>query len=166
MKHLWAPWRMEYIGAPPGPGCLFCNAWKAADPRSVLVLAKGRRCLILLNRYPYNSGHLMVAPVAHVPSLAELDRASLCDVAVAAQVCEKALAEEYKPQGFNIGSNIGAPAGAGVAEHVHLHLVPRWAGDTNFMPVLGETKVLPESLEETYDRLRPVVTRLLREEGL
>jgi ATP adenylyltransferase len=157
---------MQYVGAPPEPGCLFCNAWNSDDPRGALVLAKGNRCLVLLNRYPYNSGHLMIAPAAHVPFLAELGREAATDLMVAAQVCEKALAAEYQPQGFNVGCNLGAAAGAGVPGHVHLHMVPRWKGDTNFMPVLGHTKVMPEDLEHTYSRLEPLVTRLFGEAGL
>ena len=166
MRRLWAPWRMQYVGAPAEPGCLFCNARQSPDPRAALVLAKGARCTVLLNRYPYNTGHLMVAPAAHVPSLAELDRESALDLMVATQVCERALRAEYQPQGFNVGLNLGGAAGAGVPGHVHLHMVPRWKGDTNFMPVLGQTKVIPEDLGQTYARLEPLVKRLFGEEGL
>jgi ATP adenylyltransferase len=166
MRRLWAPWRMEYIGAPAESGCLFCTAWRAKDPASALVLGRGQRVFVLLNRFPYNSGHLMIAPRSHVPSLASLDRESLCDMMRAAQLCEKALVAEYAPQGFNIGVNIGVCAGAGVPDHVHLHMVPRWTGDTNFMPVAGDTKVLPESLERTYARLEPVLRASLAREGI
>ncbi len=165
MKRLWAPWRKEYIGSAPESGCLFCRAWRAEDPASALVLGKARRVFVVLNRFPYNSGHLMIAPQAHVSSLGSLDRDSLCDLMRAVQLCERALAAEYAPQGFNIGMNIGVCAGAGVPDHVHLHMVPRWTGDTNFMPVAAETKVLPESLDQTYQRLQPVVRALLIEEG-
>jgi ATP adenylyltransferase len=160
MRRLWAPWRMEYIGA------LFCSAWHAEDLASSLVLVKGKRVLVILNRFPYNSGHLMIAPQSHVPSLASLDRESLCDMMRAAQLCEKALAAEYAPQGLNIGVNIGVCAGAGVPDHVHLHMVPRWTGDTNFMPVTAQTKVLPESLDQAYGRLEPILRTLLAEEGI
>jgi ATP adenylyltransferase len=157
---------MEYVGAAPESGCLFCRAWREEDLISSLVLVKGKRVLIMLNRFPYNSGHLMIAPQSHVPSLASLEREALCDMMRAAQMCEKALAAEYAPQGLNVGINIGACAGAGIPDHVHLHMVPRWTGDTNFMPVTGQTKVLPENLDQTYARLAPVLRNLLAEEGI
>ncbi len=166
MKRLWAPWRMEYIRSSGTHGCLFCSAWRASDAAAALVLGVGQRVFVVLNRYPYNSGHLMVVPKAHVATLGALGRDDLCDLMRATRLCEQALAEEYSPQGFSVGMNIGACAGAGVPDHIHVHVVPRWAGDTNFMPVLGETKVLPETLSDTFNRLAPAVERLLVEEGL
>jgi ATP adenylyltransferase len=153
-KPLWAPWRLEYIEtADEEEGCLFCRAEAAADDGAALVVHRGRRAVVLLNRYPYASGHLMVAPARHVGDLGELEDDEVLEVHRLASQGIGALAQTYAPQGYNLGWNLGRMAGAGVVDHVHLHVVPRWAGDTNFMPVLADVKVMPEHLAETRRKL-------------
>ncbi len=155
-KHLWAPWRIEYIRAPKDQGCFFCEYW--ADPGSDeanLVLARGEGCFAVMNKYPYNGGHMMVAPSAHVARLAELEEGVLVGMMRMVQVAEKVLGDVLRPQGFNVGFNLGRPAGAGVEDHLHLHVVPRWEGDTNFMPVLDDTRVVPVALAELWALLAP-----------
>jgi ATP adenylyltransferase len=148
-KPLWAPWRLEYIEqADETPGCIFC------DPADEMVVHRGERALVLLNKYPYASGHLMVAPARHVGDFGDLTRDEGAEIHELAQRAIAALQGEYAPHGFNLGWNLGRVAGAGVVDHVHLHVVPRWNGDTNFMPVLGDVRVLPEALAETGRRLR------------
>ena len=153
MERLWAPWRMEYIqGADEQEGCIFCRARDGADEES-LVVRRGERAFVVLNRYPYASGHLMVAPNRHEGEFGELDAEEAAEIHRLAATGLGALAETMRPQGFNLGWNLGRIAGAGVVDHVHLHVVPRWAGDTNFMPVLADVKVLPEALEDTRRKL-------------
>jgi ATP adenylyltransferase len=148
-KPLWAPWRLEYIQqADETPGCIFCDA---GDD---LLVHRGSHALVLLNKFPYASGHMMIAPLRHVGDLGELTDEEALEVHRFASVAIGALAEEYHPQGYNLGWNLGRIAGAGIVDHVHLHVVPRWAGDTNFMPVLADVRVLPEALAETLRRLR------------
>ena len=152
-RQLWAPWRLEYVGsADEQEGCIFCRALEQADDES-LVVYRGERAFALLNRFPYASGHLMVAPTRHVGELTALDDDEVLDVHRYAGHALGALAETYGPQGYNLGWNLGRIAGAGVTDHVHLHVVPRWAGDTNFMPVLADVKVLPEHLADSRARL-------------
>lgn len=155
MEHLFAPWRMEYIGAEQPPGCLFCRLREqpAADDRAGLVLAREPGALTVMNRFPYNSGHLMVAPAAHVGSLEDLDDQSSVELLRGVRRALRALRETMRPEGFNVGVNIGRVAGAGIPDHVHVHIVPRWNGDTNFMPVLAETKVVNEHLDRTWEKL-------------
>ncbi len=155
MHQLWAPWRMEYIGEPPPPGCIFCDRPQAADDRGALIVARRERTFAILNRFPYNNGHLMIVPYRHVPHLADLgreERLALLDLCTEAQGI---LREAMHPDGFNLGVNEGRVAGAGVADHVHLHVVPRWNGDTNFMPVTGLAKVVSQHLTDTFDALAP-----------
>jgi ATP adenylyltransferase len=148
VKQLWAPWRLEYIrSADEDRGCVFC----AADEK--LLVTRAKHALVLLNKFPYTSGHFMVAPIRHVGEFAELEDEEVLELHRLASAGMDALAQLYSPQGYNVGWNLGRIAGAGVVDHVHLHVVPRWAGDTNFMPVLADTKVLPEHLEETTRRL-------------
>ena len=148
MRQLWAPWRLEYIRqADELPGCIFC------EPEEELVVRRGELAFVLLNRFPYASGHLMVAPARHVGSFGELTEAEALEIHRLAAAALEALAAAYAPDGSNLGWNLGRVAGAGVIDHVHLHVVPRWSGDTNFMPVLADVKVLPEHLVETRDRL-------------
>ena len=156
MKRLWSPWRMKYIeNHEKEEGCIFCNALSCTeDNEENLILKRGEKAFVIVNLYPYTSGHIMVAPMAHQPSLELLDpdtRAEMMEMVSESMVVLKKI---YHPQAFNVGANIGKAAGAGVPDHVHMHIVPRWAGDTNFMSTLGETRVLPESLEETYKRIR------------
>jgi ATP adenylyltransferase len=156
MERLWAPWRLEYIkSADEESGCLFCAA-ASGDDTERLVVQHGRHCLVLLNKFPYSSGHFMVAPIRHVGEYGELGDDEVLELHRLASAGMGALAELYAPQGYNLGWNLGRIAGAGVVDHIHLHVVPRWAGDTNFMPVLADTKVLPEHLEETRRRLHDV----------
>jgi len=152
-RPLWAPWRLEYIGsADEQEGCLFCLAASGEDEER-LVVHRGERAFVLLNKFPYASGHLMVAPLRHVGDFGELTDDEAVEIHRLGESGLAALAETYAPQGYNLGWNLGRIAGAGIVDHVHLHVVPRWAGDTNFMPVLADIKVLPEHLDETRRRL-------------
>ena len=153
-RPLWAPWRIDYIRRPKDHTCFFCEKAARQDDLADHIIARGTHAFVLLNDYPYNSGHLMVAPYRHIGDLAALlpeERAEIMELLVQA---ERLLQRVMHPQGFNIGFNLGQPAGAGVADHVHGHVVPRWNGDTNFMPVLGNTRVVPESLDATTAILR------------
>jgi ATP adenylyltransferase len=156
---MWAPWRMAYIGAEHGgeyekPACVFCDMVAQHDDARTYILHRGERAFVVMNLYPYNNGHLMIVPYAHVDSLRLLEEPDLLEVMTLAQRSQAVLEEAMRPQGFNLGMNQGRPAGAGIADHVHLHLVPRWIGDTNFMPVLGDVRVMPQHLDETYALLR------------
>jgi ATP adenylyltransferase len=154
LRQLWAPWRLEYIqSADEQDGCVFCRAAEAGDDEEALVVHRGRRAFVLLNRFPYASGHLMVAPYRHEGEFGELTGEEASEIHVLAASGLGALAESMRPQGYNLGWNLGRIAGAGVVDHVHLHVVPRWAGDTNFMPVLADVKVMPEALEATRRKL-------------
>ncbi len=155
-KPLWAPWRLEYVqSADDEPGCVFCTALTGDDVER-LVVHRGRSAFVLLNKFPYASGHVMVAPIRHVGEFGDLRDEEVLEIHGLAQRSLRALREVYSPDGFNLGWNLGRVAGAGVVDHVHLHVVPRWAGDTNFMPVLADVKVLPEHLTETRGRLAEV----------
>jgi ATP adenylyltransferase len=155
MDRLFTPWRLPYVtGAFRGDHeCIFCAALADldADP---LVVHQGRRAFVILNKYPYNNGHVMVVPHRHTAALGALDAEELGEIMTLAQRVERALTSLYQPHGFNLGLNLGKPAGAGILDHLHLHIVPRWNGDTNFMTVLGDTRVLPEDLATTAERLR------------
>jgi len=155
-KPLWAPWRLEYIErADELPGCIFCRATELPDDEA-LVVHRGTGAFVLLNKFPYASGHLMVAPVRHCGDFTELNVEEVTEVHRLAGQGIGALSQLYEPQGYNLGWNLGRIAGAGVVDHVHLHVVPRWAGDTNFMPVLADVKVLPEHLAETRRRISEI----------
>ena len=155
MEHLWSPWRMNYISdSTPLDGCFFCEALKQEDSAETLLVARGEQAFVILNRYPYTSGHLMVVPYAHVPVMDQLTPECRAEIMELLNQAMAVLTTVYQPEGFNIGANIGAIAGAGVPGHVHFHVVPRWAGDTNFMTAVAHTRVLPEALEQTYQRLR------------
>ena len=154
MDYLWTPWRYRYIASEKkSDRCVFCDAVAANQDRETLVLLRGEKNFIILNRYPYTSGHVMVVPYAHVADLAAADPATLAEMMKFAQRMQTALQKTYKPEGFNIGMNLGRAAGAGIVGHLHLHVLPRWAGDANFMTVVGETRVEPEELSTTYERL-------------
>jgi ATP adenylyltransferase len=156
MDILWAPWRMRYVSGGEQPaGCLFCTVLAAADDVAQGILTRARTAFLILNAYPYAPGHLMVATNRHVASPEQLDPEESLDLIGLTQRGMGAVRAAYRPDGFNLGANIGRVAGAGVEGHLHLHVVPRWAGDTNFMPVVGAVKVMPESLEESFRRLRP-----------
>ena len=153
MKQLWAPWRMSYICGEDGDarrGCIFCLRDLAAEDPERLVVHRGTHAFVIMNRYPYSNGHLMVAPYRHTAELAELDVAEVLEMHHLLLRAKAALHRTMSPQGFNLGMNLGQVAGAGVADHLHLHLVPRWQGDTNFMPVLAEVRSIPQHLEESY----------------
>jgi ATP adenylyltransferase len=156
MDYLWSPWRYQYVsqGAQPA-GCIFCV--KAAEQRDVenLILHRARHCFALLNLYPYSTGHLMVAPYAHVASLAGVSPEGLAEMMELARTAERALEQVYHPDGLNLGMNLGKAAGAGVVGHVHMHVLPRWFADSNFMTVVGETRVIPEDLSVSYEKLKP-----------
>jgi ATP adenylyltransferase len=158
---------MAYLrGEEPLPeGCLFCVKPHEEDAQAHIVY-RGRLCFVILNRFPYNNGHLMVVPYAHVATLEDLDAETLVELMTLAQLCLRVLREAYSPQGFNVGMNIGEVAGAGVAGHIHLHVVPRWGGDTNAMTVVGGMRVIPEWLNQTYERLRPLFERMNTQEEM
>lgn len=155
MEQLFSPWRMQYIqNNEPVSGCVFCQAAEQVDSEQNLIIARGELAFVILNRYPYTSGHLMVVPFAHEPTFELLNPATRSEIM---ELCTRGLAalrQTYNPQGFNVGVNIGAAGGAGIAAHVHFHLVPRWIGDSNFMSSVAHTRVVPEELEVTYARLR------------
>lgn len=155
MDYLWSPWRYRYVSGAQGDRCLFCDLaiWEPARDRERFIVRRGRFNLIVLNLFPYTSGHAMIAPYKHTPNLAGLDAEDLGEMMMMARELEAALHAVYRPEGYNLGINLGRSAGAGIAEHVHLHVLPRWVGDTNFMTAVGETRVLPEDLGSTYDRI-------------
>jgi ATP adenylyltransferase len=161
VERLWAPWRMEYIGSSregKDDGCLFCEKPSEGDDEKALIVARTEKSFAILNRYPYNSGHLMVAPFRHVGELEEVEDEESLDMQRLLQRCIKALKEAMTPDGFNLGMNLGTVAGAGIPDHLHWHVVPRWTGDTNFMPVLSETKVLPQFLTQAYGGIRRTIS--------
>jgi ATP adenylyltransferase len=162
MDRLWTPWRLAYVtdASKTAPaGCIFCTAFEAPEDAS-LVVHRGTRAFVILNKFPYNNGHVMVVPTRHVARLGDLDADDLAELMSLAQVAERALTDVYQPHGFNMGINLGRPAGAGILDHLHLHIVPRWNGDTSFMTVFDDTRVLPEELPETARRLRAAFAAL------
>jgi ATP adenylyltransferase len=155
MDYLWTPWRYAYVStADKVEGCLFCRSWSAQDDRKAMVVHRGRFCLVMLNAFPYSSGHVMIAPCAHVDQLDKLEAAACAEMMELMQRIETAFRKVYKPDGINFGMNLGRAAGAGIASHIHMHALPRWFGDTSFVTTVAETRVLPESLETTWDKLR------------
>jgi len=176
MDRLWSPWRLPYIlNGGEARGCVFCEAFADSDPpeptaadagtfhQSSLIVFRGTTCYVILNLYPYNNGHLMVVPNRHIASLAAATGDELSELIELTRRSEVALVEAYSPHGMNMGINLGKPAGAGVLDHVHMHIVPRWSGDTNFMTVVGETRVLPEELTRTAEKLKPIFERLVNQ---
>jgi len=158
MDHLWSPWRLDYVTSPkPSGGCVFCDARTSRDP---LIVFEGTAAYVILNRYPYNNGHLMVVPNRHLQTLVDLEADELGEIARLTRTAEAVLREAYRLEGINVGINLGKAAGAGIQEHLHVHLVPRWAGDTNFMTAVGQTRVLPEDLPSTASRLAPIFAKL------
>jgi ATP adenylyltransferase len=154
MKTLWAPWRMAFILGSREKGCVFCNRWKRKKDEADLILHRGKHAFVILNKYPYANGHILIVPYKHTPSLEKLDRKSYTEILSLITDSVKILKKTFRAQGFNIGSNIGKIAGAGIAEHIHFHVVPRWEGDVNYMPLIGETKVMPDHLENIYHEIR------------
>lgn len=163
MKRIWAPWRLRYITGPKPEQCIFCQI--AADNADVqnYVLLRGQGCYIVMNLYPYTNGHLLVIPYLHTDTPLALDPGVLAELMTLTNLSIAALAECMRPDGYNVGMNLGKAAGAGIKEHLHMHIVPRWAGDNNFMPVLAETRVINQSLEDTYLQLRPVFERYVQQ---
>jgi len=163
MEQLWAPWRGDFINHKPLEGCIFCQLpaeeGEEADRRN-LILGRSAHSFAILNKYPYNNGHLMVIPRRHIAELAAVPAAELADLNQLLQASVAILGRVYLPAGYNIGMNLGRVAGAGIADHLHWHVVPRWGGDTNFMPVIAETKVMIEHLMQSYDKLRPEFQKL------
>ena len=155
MDYLWTPWRYAYItGTKEGQGCIFCDNQKQGDDRRAWIVYRGTHCYICLNAFPYTSGHVMVIPYEHLNELQKLPAEAAREMMELSQRSETVLRGLYRPEGINLGMNIGAAAGAGVAGHIHMHILPRWIADANFMTVVGETRVLPESLDVTWERMR------------
>ena len=156
-ERIWAPWRLEYVkdaAKDSETDCIFCAKPNAGDDEAALIVHRGELCFVILNRFPYTNGHLMVAPYEHVATLPDLNRDTVTEMMALSQRAMTALEETYTPHGYNVGCNQGRVAGAGVEHHIHMHVVPRWGGDTNFMPVLADTRVMPQSLEDSYRALR------------
>ena len=159
MDFLWTPWRYRYIAdARKDEGCVFCEALALKDDVKAQIVLRGKLCFVILNRFPYTSGHVMIVPYAHVAELYDCDPEALSEMMQQAQRVQKALANVYHPQGFNLGMNLGRCAGAGVTGHVHLHLLPRWIGDANFMSTVSETRLEPEDLSQTFEKLRKALS--------
>jgi ATP adenylyltransferase len=167
MERLWTPWRLPYVteAAAPTTGCIFCDALVSGE-QAPLVVHTGSRAFVILNKFPYNNGHLMIVPKRHAARLSELDSEELLEVMTLAQVVERALTDVYRPHAFNMGLNLGRPAGAGIADHLHVHVVPRWDGDTSFMTVFGDTRVLPEELSQTANRVRLAISKVIAAKAL
>jgi ATP adenylyltransferase len=162
MEHLWTPWRSTYVEGkerPPAGHCVFCDAVQHSDDEG-LILYRGRLNFVLLNRFPYTTGHLMIAPYEHVSRLSQTDPASSLEMMELTRAAEHILEATYHPSGLNLGMNLGQAAGAGIAEHIHMHVLPRWIGDANFMTVVGATRVMPELLEDTFGKLRELFRSL------
>ena len=160
MDYLWSPWRYQYMALVTGgkqPECIFCDSLARKDDAETLIVHRGEKTFVILNRFPYTSGHVMIVPYAHVAELNSCDLGTLAEMMKLAQSTEKALRAIYQPDGMNLGMNLGRAAGAGVVGHLHLHVLPRWIGDSNFMTVTGETRVHPEELKTTYERLHKVL---------
>ncbi|MCJ7443454.1 MAG: HIT domain-containing protein [Methanotrichaceae archaeon] len=163
MENLWAPWRMDYILSKKPLGCIFCDKPNENKDKDNLILFRGKNHFIILNAFPYNNGHMMIVPYRHISSLGGLSSVERTEILDLADLAVNILSNAMKPDGFNLGINMGQAAGAGIADHVHLHVVPRWNGDTNFMPVLNDTRVISEHLEATYDKLMKVLSDLKEE---
>lgn len=164
MERLWAPWRLQYVSgddkksAEKKPGCIFCDKPGENKDAENLIVARGETCYVILNAFPYNNGHLMVVPYRHIASPVELTAEEGAEMMAALSASLAALGDSYRPDGYNVGMNVGSAAGAGIAAHLHLHAVPRWNGDTNFMPVVGGVKVMPETLEQTFTRVKSALS--------
>ena len=155
MDYLWTPWRYQYITSPAGTAeCVFCAAARNPDDHASFIVHRGQKNFVILNRFPYTSGHLMVVPYQHVSEIEEPDEDAAAEMMRLTRKCVRILKALYRPDGLNLGMNLGKSAGAGIAGHLHMHVLPRWTGDTNFMTAVGETRVLPETLEETWTRVR------------
>ena len=160
-QRIWAPWRLAYVkdaSKDSGEECIFCTKPAAGDDRANLIVHRGERCFVILNLFPYTNGHLMVAPFEHVGRIQDIPPETTAEMMSLAQRAITVIGEKYEPHGFNVGFNQGRVAGAGVEHHIHMHVVPRWGGDTNFMPVLADTRVMPQTLDQTYEALEDAFT--------
>jgi len=155
MEYMWAPWRMEYILSEKPAGCIFCDKPNQQSDRENLILHRSESCFVIMNYYPYNNGHVMIVPYKHVSNLEDLTANERNDMMSVLTISAQILKKTMTPEGLNIGMNLGKAAGAGIDDHLHFHIVPRWNGDTNFMPIFGNAKVLPQGLLESWDMLRP-----------
>ncbi len=162
MNKLWAPWRMEYLVGERPDYCVFCQGPSENNDRQNLILYRGKDVFVIMNRYPYTNGHLMVVPYAHKSDLAEMSDEILLETFQLLKYSQTVLRESVHPEGFNVGLNLGKAGGAGIHEHLHFHIVPRWSGDTNFMPVVGDCRVISEHLSDTYDRMLPYYQKLVK----
>lgn len=153
MDRLWAPWRLEYIQGPDDDSCIFCVEDDSTNDQMRLIVARGEHSYVIMNRYPYSNGHLMISPYRHLSDTAELENDEVLEIHQLMVCSQTVLRDVCSAQGFNVGWNIGPAAGAGIADHIHMHIVPRWAGDSNFMPILADTRVIPEHIETTYSLL-------------
>ena len=158
-KYLYSPWRIDYILGEKATDCVMCRANSSEDDAANLILHRGKLCYIMLNRYPYNNGHLMIVPYTHKSRLSDLDPDTWHEAADLIRICEQALGEVYHCDGINMGMNLGQAAGAGIAEHLHIHMVPRWHGDSNFMTVVSGERVIPEAFEIAFDKLKSAINR-------
>lgn len=154
MDRLWAPWRINYVSRKKGKGCIFCKVFKEKNDRKNFIVLRSKYCFAILNTYPYNNGHIMIVPKRHVKSPEDLKKTEILDMNKTMIKIKSALEKVLNPGGFNIGMNIGKVAGAGIANHIHVHIVPRWLGDVNYMPVVADTKVVSQSLKELYIKLK------------
>ena len=154
---LWAPWRIEYLKGLKEEGCFLCDKHNAGNDPARFILHRGRHCFVVMNRYPYSAGHLMVAPLRHIATLEEMSQAEMAEMMQLTQQAIRALKKVARPHGFNIGVNIGEAAGAGLKDHIHLHIVPRWSGDTNFVTVMADVRIVPQALQELWKELRKVL---------
>jgi len=161
MDYLWTPWRYQFVSqAPKDAGCIFCRALELGDDSRALIVHRAKKNFVILNLFPYTTGHSMIVPYAHVPDLESCDAETLGEMMMLARRLQRALATLYRPQGFNLGMNLGKAAGAGVADHLHLHVLPRWTGDTNFMTTVAETRLEPELVTVTYQKLHRALTEV------
>ncbi len=157
LTKIWAPWRVAYISQKKPKGCIFCKAYRSKNDRKNFVIYRSQNCFALLNIFPYNNGHIMVAPKRHIKSLEKLHNDEILDIMLTVNTITSAIQKLLHPEGFNIGMNIGKVAGAGIDSHLHIHIVPRWRGDTNFMPVISNTKVISQSLDELFSQIKKVI---------
>jgi ATP adenylyltransferase len=159
MERLWAPWRLDYVTKDKPSGCIFCTKPKSGGDRANHIVHRGESAYVMLNTYPYNNGHTLISPFAHLAALEELPPATLHEMMDLSQWVLRAMKDAFRPGGFNMGFNLGAIGGAGIQDHLHMHIVPRWLGDTNFMPVVADVRVIPQSLDSTYDQLTEAMGR-------
>ncbi len=157
MEHIWAPWRIEFILGEKPEGCILCHRPQEKDDKACLILFRGKNNFVILNKFPYNPGHLMISPYRHVPDLEGMTDDEMLEHFDLVRRGIRALRQAFEPAAFNVGINIGRTAGAGIGDHIHTHIVPRWEGDTNFMPVVADTRVLPEALASTYEKLKGLI---------